>query len=57
MGIGLLVLRAVLGLTPAAHGAQNLFWWFGGPGLAGVAQWMESMGFVPSARCGCSSCG
>src|SRR5262245_58119773 len=47
MDIGLLVLRVVLGLTLAAHGAQKLFGWFGGYGLKGVGQWMESIGMVP----------
>ena len=45
MDIGLLVLRAVLGLTLAAHGAQKLFGWFGGPGLKGMAGWLGSIGF------------
>jgi putative oxidoreductase len=45
MDIGLLVLRAVLGLTLAAHGAQKLFGWFGGYGLKGVGAYFESMGF------------
>jgi len=30
-----------------AHGSQKLFGWFGGYGLAGVAQWMESIGLAP----------
>ena len=47
MDIGLLVLRVVLGLTLAAHGAQKLFGWFGGPGLQGLGSWLESIGFVP----------
>lgn len=45
MDIGLLVLRMVLGLTLAAHGAQKLFGWFGGPGLEGLAGWLGSIGF------------
>jgi hypothetical protein len=33
MDIGLLLLRLTVGLTLAAHGAQKLFGWFGGPGI------------------------
>ena len=32
----------------AAHGAQKLFGWFGGPGLAGTGGWLEAMGFRPA---------
>ncbi|QLC72270.1 DoxX family protein [Pseudomonas sp. LPB0260] len=46
-GYGLTVLRVIAGLTFAAHGAQKLFGWFGGYGLDGVAQWMESIGLAP----------
>lgn len=46
-GYGLTLLRAVVGLTFMAHGAQKLFGWFGGHGLAGVGQWMESIGLTP----------
>lgn len=46
-GYGLSLLRIIAGLTFAAHGAQKLFGWFGGYGLAGVAQWMESIGLAP----------
>jgi putative oxidoreductase len=31
----------------AAHGAQKLFGWFGGPGLAGTAGYLDSIGFRP----------
>jgi putative oxidoreductase len=31
----------------AAHGAQKLFGWFGGYGLAGTGGFMESLGFRP----------
>jgi putative oxidoreductase len=44
---GMLLLRLVVGLTMAAHGAQKLFGSFGGPGLAGTAHFLEQMGFRP----------
>jgi len=44
---GLLVLRLVLGLTMAAHGAQKLFGWFGGPGLAGFGERLDQLGVRP----------
>jgi putative oxidoreductase len=44
---GILLLRLVVGLTMAAHGAQKLFGWFGGPGFAGTAHFLEQMGFRP----------
>jgi putative oxidoreductase len=50
MEIGLLILRLVVGLTLAAHGAQKLFGWFGGYGLEGTGKFMESLGFVPGRR-------
>jgi putative oxidoreductase len=37
MSFGILLLRVVLGLLLAAHGAQKLFGWFGGSGLSGTA--------------------
>jgi putative oxidoreductase len=45
--IGLLTLRLVAGSLMAGHGAQKLFGAFGGPGLSGVAGWLESMGLKP----------
>jgi putative oxidoreductase len=42
-----LALRLPAGLIFTAHGAQKLFGWFGGYGLQGTAQWMDSIGLVP----------
>ena len=42
-----LVLRVPAGIILAAHGAQKLFAWFGGYGLEGTGQWMESIGLAP----------
>jgi putative oxidoreductase len=50
MDIGLLLLRLIVGLTLAAHGAQKLFGWFGGYGLAGTGAFFEKIGFVPGKR-------
>lgn len=47
MSIGLLILRLVVGLSLAAHGAQKLFGWFGGHGLAGTGKFLEQLGFRP----------
>ncbi|MCC5851412.1 MAG: DoxX family protein [Alkalimonas sp.] len=46
-GWGALALRVPVGIIFAAHGAQKLFGWFGGHGLAGTAGWMESIGLAP----------
>lgn len=50
MSIGILILRVVVGLTLAAHGAQKLFGWFGGYGLTGTGGFLEQLGFVPGRR-------
>ena len=47
LAVGLFVARLVLGLALAAHGAQKLFGWFGGHGLAGTAGYFEMLGFRP----------
>ena len=47
MNEGLLLLRLVVGLLMAAHGAQKLFGWFGGHGLAGTTGFFEALGFRP----------
>jgi putative oxidoreductase len=44
---GPLALRIPVGMIFAAHGAQKLFGWFGGYGLEGTGQWMESIGLAP----------
>lgn len=47
MDAGTFILRLVFGLLMAAHGAQKLFGWFGGHGLAGTGAFFESVGFRP----------
>ncbi|GAA3611344.1 DoxX family membrane protein [Kineosporia mesophila] len=47
LDLGLLGLRVGVGATLFVHGAQKLFGWFGGGGLAGTAKGFESMGFTP----------
>lgn len=44
----LLVLRVATGLIVAAHGAQKLFGWWGGPGYAGFRGGMSYMGLKPA---------
>ena len=50
MDIGLLLLRLTVGLTLAAHGAQKLFGWFGGPRLEVTGHFFEPLGFYPGRR-------
>ncbi len=46
--LSLLILQLGIGLTFAAHGAQKVFGWWGGPGLAGWEGAMAHMGFRPA---------
>jgi len=46
-GYGLTVLRIFVGIIFIGHGGQKLFGLFGGYGLAGTAQYMESIGLAP----------
>ena len=47
MDFGLLIARIVFGALMAGHGAQKLFGWFGGYGLAGTGGFFEGLGFKP----------
>ncbi len=46
-GLAPLAVRIPVGAIFFAHGAQKLFGWFGGYGLQGTAQWMDSIGLHP----------
>ena len=48
VALGLLILRLVIGLTMAAHGAQKLFGWWGGPGMKGWTGAMNHMRIRPA---------
>ena len=47
LSAGLLAARIVFGLYMASHGAQKLFGWFGGYGIAGTSGYFEQIGFRP----------
>src|ERR1051325_4086368 len=47
MTIGLLVLRLIIGIVMAGHGAQKLFGWLGGYGLEGTGGYFAGLGFRP----------
>jgi len=47
LSIGLFIVRLVVGLTFAAHGAQKLFGWYGGHGLKGTGGFFDSIGLKP----------
>jgi putative oxidoreductase len=48
IAVGLLLLHLVLGLIFLGHGSQKLFGLFGGKGLAGTTQMMNSLGLCPA---------
>ena len=50
MEYGILMLRLVVGLAFAGHGAQKLFGWFDGDGPGGTAGFFASLGYrMPAA--------
>lgn len=46
--IAFVILRVTLGSLMAGHGAQKLFGWFGGPGMAGFTGMLKAQGFRPA---------
>jgi putative oxidoreductase len=50
MNLGLLVIRAAVGLLLVGHGSQKLFGWFGGHGPEGTGASFESLGLRPGRR-------
>lgn len=47
MDIGLLIIRAVVGVLLVGHGTQKLFGWFRGHGLDGTGEFLERLGYRP----------
>jgi putative oxidoreductase len=47
MSLAILIVRLVFGLGISVHGAQKLFGWFEGHGLAGTGGFFEMLGFRP----------
>lgn len=45
LGVGLLILRVVLGLVMIGHGLQKLTGWFNGPGIDGFKDFLELTGY------------
>lgn len=50
MSLGRLAARVIIGGLFVGHGAQKLFGSFGGPGLGGTEQMMESLDLRPARR-------
>lgn len=50
MRLGRLLARLLVGTLFFAHGTQKLFGWFGGPGIEGASQMMDSLEMRPGRR-------
>ncbi len=48
--LALLILRLVVGGLFVGHGAQKLFGWFGGYGIAGTGAFFDSIGIRPGRQ-------
>jgi putative oxidoreductase len=57
IAIALLILRLVVGLTVAAHGAQKVFGWWGGSGIPGWTGALKSMRVRPALPWAVASAG
>jgi putative oxidoreductase len=57
LDLALLILRVSVGLTFAAHGAQKVFGWWGGPGYRNWQGAMAQMGFRPAGLFAAASAG